>query len=513
MSISEEPDLSTLESPENLTSGYPGSPISVALTIGFLALCLSLARHLPFANEHYLSWEASLTQNFHRFFAENWNNQGFLATEGRPIRGHLLPEWEAKTQVYVNHPPFCSWVVYAGTVLFGRNEFGFRFFPTLATALAAALLAAFASRKLGPWAGVGVIAMFLSLPITFFYGRCANYEAFVTLFGSAAILMFLTKKGWLSTFVSVGLWFCTAMFDWVALIILCALFAVQLVIPQIRRRGFKPLFWSVGVAFIGFFSLIAYWFGSIDDTVEALLIAFNFGTQGGGGHTWTEFFNNQEKFWLDQFTWAGIAVIGLGTIIGFVQIFRRRCSAVLAMGMVWWLAAILNVVAFPGRALNHEMWWYLAAPAAALFTGEIVAGVAKRTKIVAIAILMAIVFFNVEGTIDKYHYYDGQQKRRLVEKFDKRFDQETLLIDAYFDQRGSWSLCTSAWIYSASRKLEQTKLVVEEYYKGSFSRPKLAIWFNTNDQEFRSKLLEDFQKRGAILEVEGDYAFLMFPRP
>jgi 4-amino-4-deoxy-L-arabinose transferase-like glycosyltransferase len=90
----------------------------------------------------------------------------------------LVPRWNGIP--HLEKPPLAYWAGAAGIRLFGRSEFGVRFFPVLALLLSAWLTARMARRLIGPEAEAPALASFV-LPYVLAVGAALLTDTFVML--------------------------------------------------------------------------------------------------------------------------------------------------------------------------------------------------------------------------------------------------------------------------------------------------------------------------------------------
>ena len=355
MSISPSPNHAPKPGPK------PGS-WRLALALGIFAVALSLAHHLPLAGQAFDSgWESTMATSFEYRFARYWMVHGFIATKGRPVQ-EKLPTVVPSFEVYGNHPPLAHWLCYLGVKIGGLGSFGLRLLPIIATTLTTMLLAIFATRKLGAWGGIAATLCFLSLPMTFLFGRMACYEAFVICCGSVAALSFLEWQGRRGLLAATLMFFITALIDWPAFFIVVVLVALNMTKGKKKREGSLRILASVATGFTCYFILLTYWNGSIAEAWTCLRSAAGLGNAYHKKETGLRFVTNQLQFNIGLLGWSGMMILAFGIPISLWRVFSRKASSLVMFALLWVTVGIINVAAFPNRAFDHDFWVYLCLP-------------------------------------------------------------------------------------------------------------------------------------------------------
>ena len=88
---------------------------------------------------------------------------------------------------YFDHPPMVSWVIGAGSYVFGNNEFGVRIVGQLLSIGASVLMFYFGRMWYGRTAGIVTAIAIQTLPVFFAVGLCAPMDSALMFFWSACI--------------------------------------------------------------------------------------------------------------------------------------------------------------------------------------------------------------------------------------------------------------------------------------------------------------------------------------
>ena len=353
------------------SSGASRPSVIALLLLAAIVGAAGFARHRPDLDMPWDDTLASINGSYYMGrITKLWHRIGFDVMRGEPCLSALpdvgagRPEFR---EPYHHHPPVFPWLLYLSTSKFGMTERGLRVVPIMFSALTAALLVFAFGRRLGLPAGGVAGVLFLTLPMTFFYGWMPNPES-ATLFFVVATIVFheaLRTRGFVGYLpVAVALFVATQM-DWQGSFAAAAILFLELTRHRADRRFGRTLKMSLVVGVITAavtLGVFAWWRGSLGLAIDKLVaVAGASAGEAEAGASWTMWFRHQAQFWGALFTWPPtvFAVAGLFWLPFRVVAYGDATARLLLAFLV---PGVLNVALFPGHAFDHDFWWFYATP-------------------------------------------------------------------------------------------------------------------------------------------------------
>lgn len=474
---------------------------------GALALTLVLIVQLPFANDDFdIGHEAMIGGRFQGPIQRAYLAGGFFKLRGRPILTPL-PTIPPSGKTYASHPPLAHWLFHIPVKIFGLSEFTLRLVPILISALTAFLLATLLAQRMGPIAGFACALLYASTPMAFFFGRMANYEAIVMFLGLLAFLLIRggTKKYFIGAAICLGL---ATFTDWAAGFFLPGI----AIVCWHSRFGWRPLLattTAMGIAILLYLSILVGWEGGISEAWSTLLEARGL-AQDTGGFGFGTLIRAQADHVLKYFGIGGTAITALAVLIALIRIPQRKGDLIDELVFMSFLACVINVALFPGRAINHDFWWFYLLLASNVACTRCVAALFRMRKIIGIVILIGFVAEGTDLIRKRYHAERSGGSRQNAEEVNKRFGPNSLMLMA--KKPGSWQFVCDPWIYDSVDSTERAMEIVNQFKNGELSVDEIGIWYNIAYDYADPAMLKKWKAMGADHEQYGETSILKFKR-
>jgi hypothetical protein len=418
---------------------------------------LGAARFAPFLSEPWGHDQASGNGAWYSGQpVRNWLRLGFAELRGMELLG-ALPTKPPVGQPYAHHPPLHNWLVYGIVSTFGFSERSFRILPMVASALTGGLVVLLVGTRCGTaLAGLAGI-LWLTLPMSFFYGVMCNPEAPTVFFMVAAAWLHArlrTRSPLVYAPVLVAQ-FLAGQMDWEGHFLVPALLLYEALLPRGERRvgrvvalGVASLLSAaVALAFRGFYDVLGRqsleilqagggqlprfaagsFFEYLVEGVRGAARTFT-ASAGASGVGTGEWLRGQLSFATAMFTWPATIAAGLGVALALV-----RRSEMLALGLALLVPGLLNVVVFRNHAATHEYWLYYALPGVVVTTIEVARRLPWR-PVLATGLVLAIAGASVHRIATTRTDGRTSEYRDLAAELDRFFEREDeiLVLDVRF---------------------------------------------------------------------------------
>ncbi len=482
-------------------------PVSSPWAAGIVALLLSLAVQLPFANDDFdIGFESMIGARFQGPIQRAWLRGGFFRMGGRPMLSPL-PTNPPSGATYASHPPLAHWLFHIPVSAFGLSEFSLRLVPILCSALAAFLLAFFLSFRLGPIAGWTSAILWPSVPMVFFYGRMANYESVVFLFALAACLLVLrgSPRATLWAALLLGLATCA---DWAAGFFLPGI----AVVCWRRHLGWRPFLLSlaaVALAVLSYFLILVKWEGGFAEAWQALTAAKGL-AQATETFGVTSFLKAQGHHVITNFGFGACIITLLSTLVCILRIRSKKSDELDLLILCSLIANGINIALFPARAFNHDFWWYYLLLAVVIACVRCVSSLYRRFRIIALVVLLALVLEGADRIATRYDEENTGESKTIAARMDARFGTEDLVVMQ--GNFGSWQFICKAWIYDGVKHTEDGIALIDRFLAGEIEADHLGIWYPVRLDYENPDVLRHWQSLGATHEQYGESAILKFTR-
>jgi 4-amino-4-deoxy-L-arabinose transferase len=292
-----------------------------------------------------------------------------IAREMRATGDVLVPRLAGVP--HLDKPPLAYWAACAGFALFGVGELGGRFFEQMALLATAAVLCAWARRRMSPRAAVGAGLALVATPVVFGASRGLATDLFQLLFLTPALL--LLYEGTRGRGSSLGVALAGALLGAsmlakgpIALLLAAAVLAPYLVLTRGRTR--LPLA-GVALGLLLFAALGLPWYvGRIADDPARLrffVLEQLFGrVTGGAGHPHGPVYL-VARWPLLLLPWTPVVALVLGR--GLRRAWRGEADSFELFVLLW---ALVPVAVFSLPATKLLSYLLPAAPATALLVAR-----------------------------------------------------------------------------------------------------------------------------------------------
>ena len=479
------------------------SPIAPAIAAFLLALIV----HLPFANDDFdIGFESMIGARFQGPIQRAWLKGGFVAMSGRPMLSPL-PTVPPSGATYASHPPLAHWLFHLPVSLWGLSEFSLRIIPILCAALAAFLLAYFLALKLGPIAGWSTTFLWPAIPMVFFYGRMANYESIVFVLALAACLLVFrnTKKSILLAALCMGL---ATLTDWAAGFFLPG---IALVCWRFKF-GWRPIIATsiaVAAAVAADLVLLMKWEGGFSEARLALTAAKGL-AQATESFGVLAFLKAQGHHVVNNFGIGAVGITAVASLLSLVRLKSAQADELDLLILCSLIANGINIALFPARAFNHDFWWYYLLLAVLIATVRCVASLFRRTKMVGIVVLIALILEGGDRIASRYDQENVGESRKIAARIDARFGANDLVIMQ--GNFGAWQFICDAWIYDGVEQTEDGIALITRFLAGEIDAENLGIWYPVRLDYENPDVLKHWISMGATHEQYGESAILKFAR-
>jgi hypothetical protein len=319
---------------------------------------------------------------------------------GRPVFG----------PAYVRHPVLFRGFVHAAARVFGRDERGLRWPPTLFAALGAALLVALAAPRTGVAPAFAGALVALAAPMGWQFGRLPNYEPYVAALLLGGLLLHRARRAG----PAAGYWPVYVLFllgtqtTHPAYFLAPALWVYELLLPRGERRLGRTL-WLLPLGVAGFAANCVY-VGAVLQRAPWEIVRELLGTaqiaptraalEGAG----------LSAAWMQglKHAWAGYGVAGVLAVSAAAALgLRRGGGEGRAVAAALWVPALLHASLFQYHAAVHEFWWYYALAGVGYAAAVVVAAAARggsaSRRALAAGAVVAAVAASLCGEIGRAH--------------------------------------------------------------------------------------------------------------
>lgn len=454
--------------------GDPGTRPSERAWWGFIALAflLSLLSHLPLATAPFGQGIADVNSGRYQGGIQRaYEKLGFWELGGAPYVSPL-PSKTVRGRVYLNHPPLLNWVNRLSVVLIGYTELGLRAYPILCSAILAAILAWFAGVHGGAFAALAAAVLYAALPMTTIYGSSSDWEGPTLLF-SVLALLFLASES-LGRRLFGLLWLALAVLhDWVGGFTLLGL---MLHLYGSGRRQYWGILLAGGVTCalsVGFCLVLGTaWAGGFRPALDLIFASASMAAEGSVSFTIGSLLSAQVDHTMAQFGWMAMLLV---TASLPWALSRRRYGGDPMAGMIlcWTAVAVLYVCAFPGRAINHEVWWYSFTPAVVMAVVSITSACWRSgLRIGAAAALAAVTMATVAPSLS---FYDGitSRSKDFAEMLNEQFDERTIVVAPFAG--GPYYFYLDAWLIDVTSNPGTMRQLASEFRSGNLDADRLVF--------------------------------------
>jgi len=443
------------------------------------AAAISLARHIPFASDVFdLDLEGQVGSIFEGLIQRTYLRAGFAEIGGRPIQ-IAVPTDPVSGVVYCHHPPLVHWVTWPFVAAFGLREWVLRTPGMAMAAASAALLAVFARRHLGRLGAVAAIVVWSTMPMEFLYGRMTNYEAPVILLGLLGIPWLPSQRGGGYGPAAAIVLLATA-FDWGGVFLVPGFLVHEWVATGRRPRVVDASLLAAGAiaSVAAYVALLAVWSGSLSAAVTKLVGAASYSTSMRPGYRITEGIGVIASHIVPMLTWPGL----IATIAGCAAAASGRFAPpVRASIACWGLMAIVNVCAFPDRAIVHDYWWLYAGPLTTIAVAAL-ADAASRApwrggRIAAVGLVAIVAAAGIAQSHVRYRETDRPSLDLMARAIPTVTDEDTLLLGAMpFAPLPDITLFYfRAWVVPSAAPAQEIGPYLERFRRGELTVHKLGV--------------------------------------
>lgn len=383
---------------------------STLLAAAAAAALLAVARDAPRADEPFDWSTASACAVTYTFaFERVFERVGYANADGVP-RFYAAPATGRPVvgPAYVRHPVLFRGFVHAAARVFGRDERGLRWPPTLFAALGAALLVALAAPRTGVAPAFAGALFALATPMGWQFGRLPNYEPYVAALLLGGLLLHRARRaGPVAGYWPVyGVFLLGTQTTYPAYFLAPALWAYELLLPRGERRLGRTL-WLLPLGVAGFVANCVY-VGAVLDRAPWELARELLGAAEDAPTTAAVAGGGLFAAWKHGLThaWAGYGVAGaLAASAAAALGLRRGDREGRAVAAALWIPALLHAGLFPYHAAVHEFWWYYALAgvgyAAAVGVAAVARGGSAARRALAAVVVVAAVAASLYGVREK----------------------------------------------------------------------------------------------------------------
>ena len=449
------------------------SPLTRRALIGFaiLAFLLSIVSHVPVAAAPFGQGIADVNSGrYQGGIQKAYEKLGFWQLRGAPYHTPL-PSDPVYGYTYLNHPPLYNWGTRLSVVLFGYTEFGLRAYAILCCAILAAILAWFAGVHGGGFAALATALLYALTPMTTIYGSSSDFECPTLLFATTALFFLASRNR-----QHLGLlWLAIAVFhDWVGGFVLAGLVLYQFgagirPIPiRLLVRG-ALVCASMVILFLG---LASYWAGGLGSAFDILGYSLGSAREGASSFTTGEFFGTNWSHLTNQFGLLP-ALLALAAIPWAVRAGLRGGSPMGGMILCFATVTLLYITAFPGRAFNHDSWWYYFTPTAVI-AGAWTTSACWRAgyRIPASIMLLALTISAAGPTLNFYAGINSEWKQ-LAGTFNEHFDDRTIVVAPF--PGGPHYFYVDAWLVDGATDQKTLRDLARHFEEGNFDADRLVF--------------------------------------
>jgi hypothetical protein len=386
--------------------------------LAILFSILAAARFLPILSDPLDGSMASLNAAFTGRYLQCWQKAGFGELRGAT---HMVvsPWAELEREPYLHHPPVYPWFVAATVKGLGFTEAGIRALPVLLSALACGALVLLLARLAGTAAAVVCGIVYITSPMSLFFGWMPNPESGVLCMAGATMLLHDHLRGgpwrpylWTWLPFVMGTW-C----DWQMNFVTIALVAGECMLPRGERRLARTLglVLAGGLSFLAVIVYFSYVQGSLAGGIRVLTATAVATADASGNPPVAEWIGNQIRFWKDLYS-IPVALAAVAAVLIAIPRALFRRDTVARWIVIFTIFGTLNVAAFRKHAFDHQFWWYYALPLACAAPAWLATGFSRKHR-VALAVV-ACVFCGAAGIYrirEQYNFWRpvGDKTRQL----------------------------------------------------------------------------------------------------
>jgi hypothetical protein len=395
------------------------------LALATLAALCAAARYAPVIDD---PWDRSTgSVNASTYFGrieQNYRRFGFREVKGAPlvyqapVAAGAVPR-ELASAVYVHHPVLSFWLLHGLVEAGGWSERTFRLLPIAFSSLTAALLVTIVGRHAGRAAALGALALYLTLPMSWYVGAMVSYDAVTLALMLAAFVLHERRPAaaWLAVFLA-------GQADWIGLAIVPAIVLYQLMTPPPERRLGRALLLGVPacVSVAAHVGLTAWWKGSIGAAFSTLAGAGRHAALTDKG-SFSEWLIRQGEFWRGLYT-LPVALIAAAALPWLLARRRAATDPLPRTALALLVPAVLHVAIFRDHSFDHEFWWSYAIPYAVLAVVIVVRDATAKLPgraraVVATAIVAALAINAARVSRDWHRAHRTDEIRDLGRELDR----------------------------------------------------------------------------------------------